>query len=365
MKIRRWFIFGFISMLIYTGCGYKQASFNVGELYHDIYEEASQFHTIGQLDIIQKIVNRLGENGLTAVDLENQNQVNMTHPERLEEFCALVENGQAGEVEFYSVTNEYGLIRYHLTTKQSAVEVERTVFAWDQNKLEITDEDHYPAHQWTYSDGYLFFEKKQPAGYDGAVGYSAFRIEPLDETCRAMNRSYIQPIGYAANEMFLKDFTENDFNALDFSDLFNRLYPYVYMRSNPYQQEFDQQEYLVAAEEFEKVITSYFKIDLNTLREQVAYRDDGYVIQTRGFDNAGYSPHSVYPEVVSYTEHEDGTLTLTVQVVWPYKHLASAMTHEVVVRPMQNGTFQYVSNHVIRSKDSVEPTWYSDDEAPF
>ncbi len=339
-----------------------QELLQVAELYRDIYEDAFQHQTIGQLDVIQKIVDRLGDNGFTAVDLENQNQINMVHSKELEQFFALVEDGKKGETTFYSVTNEGGLICYHLSTQNGTVNVDRMVLMWNQGEPTIMDEDHYPAYQWTVLDGYLFFEKEQPAGYDGAVGYTAVRFEPLDEACREMNRSYILPVGYVANDMFLKDWTETDFHTLDFSDLFSRLYPYVYKRSIPYQQEFNSQEYIVPAEEFETVITSYFKIDQKTLREQTMYHDGGYVLQTRGFDDPGVSPHAVYPEVVSYTENLDGTLTLTIQAVWPYRHLARAITHEVVVRPMEDGTFRYVSNHVIPTEDSVESTWYAGDD---
>ena len=72
----------------------------------------------------------------------------------------------------------------------------------------------------------------------------------------------------------------------------------------------------------------------------------------------GSTPDIPYPEVVSYEEQEDGTIKLVVDAVWPDRNMEKAYSHEVVVRPLDGGRFQYVSNHVIDSKDNAEPVWY-------
>ena len=67
-----------------------------------------------------------------------------------------------------------------------------------------------------------------------------------------------------------------------------------------------------------------------------------------------------YPEVTEWKDRGDGTLSLTVHTVWPARQLSKAMSHEVVVRKMEDGSFQYVSNRVIPSKENVEPSWYTE-----
>ncbi len=330
------------------------------ESYRDLYERAVSENTLGSLPVTEDIIERLGGLGYTAVDTENQNQVNMTHPELVEQFCSLVENHQDGECTLISVMQNGGLIYYRLRAKAGEVFVSRDVLQWNQDRPEITDEDDYKAYHWQYSDGYLFFDKELPAGYDGAVGFTAVRVQPLDEKCRELNRQYIFPVSYRSNGMFLTDWSEDDFSHFDFDDMFDRLYPYVYGTVTPYEQGVDGMQYLVPAEEYEKVIMTYFHIDQDTLRRYTAYTEQGYEFRTRGFEDSVSSPVIPFPEVVSYANHEDGTITMTVNAVWPQMHLSKAISHEVTVRPMEDGTYQYVSNHMIMTEDSVEPEWYSE-----
>ena len=82
-----------------------------------------------------------------------------------------------------------------------------------------------------------------------------------------------------------------------------------------------------------------------------------YYLKRHVFFEAEY-PEYPFPEVVRYTENEDGTITLTVQVVFPYKSLSKVYAHEVVIRPLDNGGVQYVSNRIIPSEDNYEATWH-------
>lgn len=47
------------------------------------------------------------------------------------------------------------------------------------------------------------------------------RVLPLDEKYRTLNETYMMPISYVKNNMFLVDWSEDDFSALDFYDLFD------------------------------------------------------------------------------------------------------------------------------------------------
>lgn len=62
--------------------------------------------------------------------------------------------------------------------------------------------------------------------------------------------------------------------------------------------------------------------------------------------------------MIAYEENEDGTIKLTVNAVWPEKNRGKAFSHEVVVRPLKDGGFQYVSNYVIPWVENVEEVWY-------
>ena len=254
-------------------------------------------------------------------------------------------------------------MRYDLETADGKVLVKRIVLGWEGTTPQITFEDTYEAIGWFYSkEGYLFFEKELPPGYDGSVGYTAVRVKPLDEKCRELNRQYMMPIEYRSNNMFVTDWSESDFGELNFYDIFDVFYAEVYKKENPYEHSVEGEQYRVPEKEFEDVVMRYIRIDRDTLRAKTIYsaNDQVYEYHTRGFQDSVSSPTMPYPEVVSYTENGDGTLTLTVNAVWPFQHLSKAYSHEVVIRPLADGTYQYVSNHIIPSEENVEPEWYDD-----
>lgn len=62
----------------------------------DLYEKAAEENKLSDLETIRGIVSRLGENGYTAVDSENQ--IDMTHAEQVERFCEMVDAQKKAEI---------------------------------------------------------------------------------------------------------------------------------------------------------------------------------------------------------------------------------------------------------------------------
>lgn len=63
------------------------------------------------------------------------------------------------------------------------------------------------------------FEGSYEVTRNEIMEYMAYRVLSLDETCRELNRKYILPIGYERNNMFLTDWSEEEFAELDFYDI--------------------------------------------------------------------------------------------------------------------------------------------------
>jgi hypothetical protein len=118
--------------------------------------------------------------------------------------------------------------------------------------------------------------------------------------------------------------------------------------------------YRIPKEEFESVIMKYFNIDSETLQSKTVYysEDSTYEYKPRGFEEVEY-PEYPYSEVVGFSENSDGTITLTANVVFPYAGDSKVYAHEVVVRPLEDGGVQYVSNRIIPSKDNYRETWHT------
>ena len=118
-------------------------------------------------------------------------------------------------------------------------------------------------------------------------------------------------------------------------------------------------EYHVPEEEIEEVLQSYFSFDRQTIREHMKYQPESgtFLYRPRGRYDGG-SPYGPYPEVTGYKELEDGTVQLTVEAVWEMEMLDCVMKSELVVRPMKDGSFQYVSNRVISREEGMTNFWY-------
>ena len=103
----------------------------------------------------------------------------------------------------------------------------------------------------------------------------------------------------------------------------------------------------------------YFNIDSETLQSKTVYysEDSTYEYKPRGFEEVEY-PEYPYSEVVGFTENSDGTITLTANVVFPYSGNSKVYVHEVVVRALEDGGVQYVSNRIIPSEENCEETWH-------
>ena len=334
----------------------------------DLYDKAAEENKLDDLEIIRSIVNRLGENGYPAVD--SRNQINMTNPEKVVEFCEKVDAQEEAEITILEVSYLGGFVKYDLHTKDGNVDVVRSYYKYENGDIQREVTGSYQAEYWNYTEeGYLMFsgvwfsEELYVLTLSGTEDHTALRVQPLDETYRELSRKYLLPISFERNNMFIVDWSEEDFGDLNFYDMYDILYPKVNGQYVPYIADDNlavSAVYRIPKEEFESVIMKYFNIDSETLQSKTVYysEDSTYEYKPRGFEEVEYSEYP-YSEVVDFTENSDGTITLTANVVFPYAGDSKVYAHEVVVRPLEDGGVQYVSNQIIPSEDNYEETWHT------
>lgn len=334
----------------------------------DLYEKAEEENKLADLETIRSIVNRLGENGYSAVD--SRNQINMTEPEKVVEFCEKVDAQEEAEITILEISYLGGFVKYDLHTKDGKVDVVRSYYKYENGDMYREVTGSYQAEYWNYTeDGYLMFsgvwfsEELYVLTLSGAEEHTALRVQPLDETYRELSRKYLLPIGFEQNNMFIVDWSEDDFGDLNFYDMYDLLYPKVNGTYTPYVADDNLgvgAVYRIPKDDFESVIMAYFNIDSETLQSKTIYyaEDETYEYKPRGFEEVEY-PEYPYSEVVGFTKNSDGTLTLTANVVFPYAGDSKVFAHEVVVRPLENGGVQYVSNRIIPSEDNYRETWHT------
>lgn len=341
---------------------------HIEEILSDLYDEATDTNTLGSLDMTQRMVSRLGENGYVAVD--SGNQVDMTQAEQALAFCKAVDGEETAELTII-VVMEMGIRKFDLKTEDGNVTVVRGYYQYDQNgRLQNRSTVSYPADFWQYTEeGYLIFEgsyfsdESYVLTLSDAPEHTVLRILSLDEKCREYNRKYILPVGYGKNNLFLCDWSENDFGDLDFYDLFDRFYPMIHGQPVPYMADENLgvgAVYQVPEELFENVIGAYINTDSETLHSKTTYipQSAAYEYRPRGFYEAEYQDIA-YPEVVGYTENEDGTVVLRINAVYPNGNTSKEFSHTTVIRPLNEDSFQYVSNEMILPEEDYSIWWHS------
>ncbi|WP_313129863.1 DUF6070 family protein [Anaerocolumna sp.] len=338
------------------------------KIYRDLYKKFAAEKTWSDLEMIRSIVSRFGEKGYPAVD--SRSQVDMVCTEQVIRFCEKVDAKKEDKLTIIEVINLDAFVIYDLQTKDGNVDVVKSYYEYENEDMQKIFTGTYTADDWNYTeDGYLMFsgvcfsEELYVLTLSGAEEHTAFRVQPLDEKCRELNRKYLLPIGYERNNMFLVDWSEEDFGELNFYDLYDIFYPKINEQPVPYVTDDNLGAgavYRIPEDEFESVIMAYFNIDSETLQSKTTYYSEeaAYEYKQRGFYEAEY-PEYPYSEVVGFTENSDGTITLMVHAVFPYAGISKVYAHQVVVRPLEDGGVQYVSNRIIPSENNYAETWHT------
>lgn len=146
---------------------------------------------------------------------------------------------------------------------------------------------------------------------------------------------------------------------MSFNDLFEYLYQQQtqqYFNAAPHPCPQGSLNRYLPPEVFEPVLMAYFQLDREVLRRQAFYdeRLNGYPRQELScLNHDDYA--SLLPDVRSYTEHDDGTATMIVDVICSAEETDSLFIHELTVRNLSEGTFQYVSNRIIAFDEECFP----------
>lgn len=338
-------------------------------LWQEVYDQTPQTEETDHLKLVQGILHKMGEHGYTAVDSENQ--LDMVGTERVLRFCKSVDKRDEDKITIVTINTSNGFTTYALHTENGIVEVVKSSYRMEDGRAENISTAAYLADSWQYTkEGWLIFtgssysEESYVLTMSDVPEVTALRVEPLDAKCREFNRSYLLPVGYRRNNMFLCDWNEKDYGALDFYDVFDRCYPLVYGQPVPYTADENitvGSVYHIPEREFEDVAALHLSVDAGTLRAKTGYlpEEKAYVYRPRGFHEVEYA-NLPYPEVVDYEEQADGTIILTVNAVYPSEGTSKAFSHEVVVRPLGQDGFQYVSNARLPSKDDYGTGWHTD-----
>ena len=360
-------------LLTLAGCGGNQPTQEklerrcgeIIELYQDLYNAAGKIvpenrfeaPRLSQKDI-DTMEDRLRSAGLDVLDSQGETLEYLTTGDKFRSFLEQKGNHSRQEVISLRPSGDLG---YRLfTCEEGQITVHSMV-------VSITGEGApvYEVHSvldWELTDRGNFYYSIYPQWDKHYVAYTLIRLEAPEEGLWEMNRKYISAGGYVGSNLFLTDWTEADFSELCFNDLWEYLYRYTHgVQFSPEGYAYCNESHCfeIPAQEFEQIILPYFDMDEETLRTLAGFDPEKNTYpwrQIQGNDLVsilGY--YSIEPEVTAYRANPDGTITLTVQVLSRDLKTDCLFSHEVTVRPEEEGGFRFVANRMLSQKEQGLP----------
>lgn len=336
-------------------------------LYRDLYDSAQkepaadrwEEQTLSQQSI-DAIEARLLERGLDVIDSSADCPGYFVNAEHFRQFWDSVQRDEEASQEVIAIRDS-GALSYRLLTHQDG-----TTYVYSLVYSLAGDEDpDYEMHQVygaELTEQGNFYYRINPEDDCHYANYTLIRLQRPDQELWELYSKYILAGGYTATNIFLTDWTEDDFSPLCFNDLWE--YVYRYRTGTQFWPDgcaYDKSRncYLIPAAEFESAVLPFFKLDAQTLRQLADYdaQTDSYPWrQVESNDYAFYlSYYTIEPEVTACRTNADGTLALTVEARSTDLGIDCLFSHEVTVRPMEDGGFQFVGNRVLSQTEKGLP----------
>lgn len=288
--------------------------------------------------------------GLDVIDTNDIYPSYLVTSDRFHRFWNAVLNQKQAQQEVIMITASGALIYRLFTYDGIGGFLYSMTYSLDEEREQSYEE--HSIKDWELTEKDNFFYRILPANDKHYPDFSLIHLNPADHELYDMTLHYILPVSYVAANVFLVDWSEGNWEKLCFNDQFEYLYLSCFgkqFNGDEYPMLKDQYGYAIPAKEFEDVVLPYYNIDLNTFRELSQYNPDGEYypwrpLETNDFVFIWY--YNIEPEVTAYRKNADGTLTLTVEALSTDLKTDCLFAHEVTVRPLENGAFQYVGNRV-------------------
>lgn len=284
-------------------------------------------------DLIYDAVDILGSNGLICF----ADDTNMYNYQLFQSFYRNYTEG--GERDYICV--------YRVNRDASVTEM---TFAYDDSRIQmIFNTAKYENHDWKFiasgirdlkemkltEKGYFIYTYSNIIAHGGLKEY--FRVSPLTDECRELTRKYVYGLSYVNYNMLVIDWDESNASDILVPCMFDDIYR-LYTGEN-----LKPDGGWIDADKYESVMLSMFPVTVTELRDKCDYNPEKYSYRYHVILGKQYPP---FGEVVDYTYNDDGTVSLIVDAVWADKGSDIAFRNTLTVKPEDDGTFKYMSNHI-------------------
>lgn len=283
------------------------------------------------------IVDLLGKRGLVSVSAD----INMTNYKRVEEFYSSYSSGREAQVTIYEpfsdgtfssktfVCRDGKLQSYYIGIKwkKGAKPVIESTSAKNISELKLTDK------------GYLLYANEVLSTHGNKKEH--YRVKPLSDECRELTRKYVSGLNYLGYNVLSGDWDSNNVADILCPRMFEDIY-HIY--TGEILRPADER---IPADIYEEIMTTCFPATTEQVRQSCQYDSSTH---SYPYERNLANPLAPFAEVTDYKDNGDGTLLLYVDAVWPNRDTDCAFTNQLVVQPLENGKFRYLSN-VIQAQE--------------
>lgn len=284
-------------------------------------------------DLIYGAVDILGSSGLICFS----DDTNMYNYQLFQSFYRKYTDG--GERDYICV--------YRVNRDASVTEM---TFAYDDSRIQmIFNTAKFENHDWKFiatgirdlkdmkltQKGYFIYTYSNIIAHGGLKEY--FRVSPLTDECRELTRKYVYGLSYVNYNMLVIDWDESNASDILVPCMFDDIYR-LYTGEN-----LKPDGGWIDADKYESVMLSMFPVTVTELRDNCDYNLEKDSYRYHVILGKQYPP---FGEVVDYIYNDDGTVSLIVDAVWADKGSDIAFRNTLTVKPEEDGTFKYMSNHI-------------------
>jgi len=284
-------------------------------------------------DLIYDAVDILGSSGLICF----ADDTNMYNYQLFQSFYRNYTDG--GERDYICV--------YRVNRDASVTEM---TFAYDDSRIQmIFNTAKYENRDWKFiatgirdlkdmkltQKGYFIYTYSNIIAHGGLKEY--FRVSPLTDECRELTRKYVYGLSYVNYNMLVIDCDESNASDILVPCMFDDIYR-LYTGEN-----LKPDGGWIDADKYESVMLSMFPVTVTELRDNCDYNLEKDSYRYHVILGKQYPP---FGEVVDYSYNDDGTVSLIVDAVWADEGSDIAFRNTLTVKPEEDGTFKYMSNHI-------------------
>lgn len=318
----------------------------VSNIYKETIIPEEQKNVIGGIQFPdeqrKKVVEQLGNAGFVTT-FEN---ANMQNYQELERFYTDYQNGQDSRLTIYDVYRDGMIGAVTFIYREERLQTYYIGIQWKEGgnpEIEGTLVSDVAEMKLT-EKGYFIYAYKNVIAHASLRQY--WRVKPLSEECRELTRKYLSGLSYVNYNLLVTNWDSS--NAEDI--LMPCMYEDIYRIATGENLKVGNGQ--IPAEEYEKIMTTYFPVSVEQLREHCGYDASS---NTYTYEMIYASPYPPFGEVVDYRYNEDGTITLIVDGVWADYNSDFAFQNVIVVQPFEDGSFRYLSNFVEEKELELPP----------